>query len=314
MYRMSHQGCQLGLAPRNGDVMRNVRRLSQDETNVVEAANRMYTHVRNRPELEWYALVDTVFDYPDGKFVGEFVDAINCYTGDSKLDALATAAPCLVPLPDDDGLMHRLTSLLRHCSARPMLSFFASEAGSANILENWRAFYMAQLDDGQEMLLRFADTRVLPNLQHVLTSDQWGALCSEIRCWHYVGRNGGVMECAVSNALDCARGQLHLSSHQVDQLVELSYPDILLGRIVESLPEAIPSSTRFSSLYEFTAASYRLAQEYVIDNETDVFSLAVAACLSNGKSNESAELYRLLKSKAWSPGNLGDEMFKAGIV
>lgn len=294
--------------------MRNARRLSKDETHVVEVANHLSTLIRNRPEFEWYALVDTVFDYPDGKFVNEWIDAINCYTGDSRLDALAPAAPCLVRLHDNEGLAYRLTSLLKHCSARPMLSFIASSAGYATLIEHWRAFHVAQSDDGQDMLLRLADTRVLPNFQHVLTNDQWGQFCWGIRHWYYIGRNGEIVEYVVSNHLDRAFGQLQLSNHQVDMLIKLSYPDILMMRIVESMPEAIPPSIGFSSLYELTAAAYRLAQDYFVEKEANVFSLVVAACLTNGKSNEDVELYRLLERKAWSSGNLGDEMFEAGIV
>lgn len=294
--------------------MINARRLSQDETNVVDVVNHLRTLIRSRPEFEWYALVDTVFDYPGGRFLNEWADGVNCYTGDPQLDALAPAAPCLVPLHNNEGLSSRLTSLLRHCSARPMISFFASEAGCVTLVEHWRAFYMAQLDDGGDMLLRFADTRVLPNLRHVLSNDQWGALCWSIRHWYYIGRNGAIMECAVSNLSERTFGQLQLSGHQVERLIELSYPDILMSRVVESMPEAIPPSIGFFSLYELTAAAYRLSQDHFVENEADIFSLVVAACLTYGKSNESAELRRLLKSKAWDPGNLGDEILKAGFV
>lgn len=294
--------------------MRNARRLSQDETNVVEVANHLCTLIRNRPELEWYALVDTVFDHAECKFLNEWIDAVNCYTGDSRLDALAPAAPCLVPLHDSQGLSYRITSLLRHCSGRPMLSFLASSAEGATLVEHWRAFYMAQSDDGQHMLLRFADTRVLPNLQNVLTNAQWGAICWSIRHWSYIGRNGEIAECIVSGGSDRAFSQLKLSSHQVDRLIEQSYPDILMARIIDSMPEAIPPSISLLSLYKLTAAAFRLAQDYYVENEADVFSLVVAACLTNGKSNENADLYRLLKRKAWNAGNLGDEMFEAGVV
>lgn len=210
--------------------MKNRRRLSQDETNVGVVADDICTLICNRPEFKWYALVDTVFDYPDGKFAWEYSDAVNCYAGDPQLDALASAAPCLVPLPNDEGLVHRLTSILRHCSARLMLSFFATEGSGPKQLEHWRKFYMARLDDGQEMLLRFADTRVLPNLQNVLAAHQWGMLCWEIRDWYYVGRNGKIMECAVSSLPKCECDQLQLSSCQVETLIKLSYPDILMRR------------------------------------------------------------------------------------
>jgi hypothetical protein len=195
-----------------------------------------------------------------------------------------------------------------------MLSFLASDTGSANILENWRACYMAQLDDGQDMLLRFADTRVLPNLQHVLTGEQWAILCSEIRHWYYVGRDGRIMECATPGRADHADGRLQLSSQQVDRLIKRSYPDILMGRIIESLPDAIPPSLALSSLYEVTAAAYRLAQDYLVEHEADVFSLAVAACLTVGESNDSVALHRLLESKGWRAGDLSDEMVATGIV
>ena len=294
--------------------MRNAPRLSQDETDVVEAVGRVCALIRNRPQLGWYALADTVFDYPDGNFFNEYTDVINCYVGHPQLEALASAAPCLVPLRDDDALVHRLTSLFRHCSARPMLSIFASEASSAKILERWRAFYMARLDDGQEMLLRFADTRVLPNLKHVLAVEQWGALCSDIRHWIYVNRTGKIAECAVLGPTGYCLDQLQLSSRQIDNLVKLSYPDILMRRIIEALPDAIPLSVGFSFLYELISVSYRLAQDYSIENEADVFSLAVAACLTVGESNKNIELIRLLESKDWDVGNLGDEMSELGIV
>ncbi|MFS2025026.1 DUF4123 domain-containing protein [Massilia sp. CT11-137] len=294
--------------------MRNTRRLSQDETDVVEAVSQMCSLIQSRQGFEWYGLVDTVFDYPDGKFFNECADVINCYVGHPQLEALASAAPCLVSLQDNDALAHRLTSLFRHCSARPMLSFFASEVSGARMLEHWRAFYMARLDEGQEMLLRFADTRVLPNLQHVLALDQWAAFCGAVRYWYYVDRTGKIAECAVSNIADYRHDQLQLSNHQVDRLIKLSYPDILMQRIIESLPDAIPPLICPSSLYELISASYRLAQRYSIENEADVFSLAVAACLTEGKSNKNAGLYRLLESGSWSAGNLGDEMFEANIV
>ena len=294
--------------------MRKAIYLSQDKTNVVEAFAHVFTLIRRYPEFEWYALIDTVFESADSDIFDQVTNAINCYEGDPKLNALAAVAPLVVPMLDNDDSAHRLRFLLTHCSARPMLSFIATKVNGTKALDDFRNFYMVSTDDNQEMLLRFADTRVLPNLQSVLTADQWGALCRNIVCWYYIGRDGRVAECRISNLSTGTCSQLKLSNHQVDKLVELSYPDILMSRIVESMPEAIPVSIARSSLYKLIADAYNIARNYSIENEADIFSLAIAGCLTAGRSNEDVELHRLLECKGWEAGNLGDEMLEKGII
>ena len=55
-----------------------------------------------------------------------------------------------------------------------MLSFFATNVDGAKVLDDFQYFNLVITDDNHGVLLRFADTRVLPNLPSVLTADQWG--------------------------------------------------------------------------------------------------------------------------------------------
>jgi hypothetical protein len=292
--------------------MKNSIHHSVDDISVIRSVDKIIDIVTSKPELTWGALIDTAFDYGRGKTRPDFGTFINCYDFPG-LQSLHAVAPCLMGLFSGTDLHVQVTRLVRHCQGRPMLSFVGTTESLEDISARWRAMHMVSVVDEQEMLLRFADTRVLSYLPQVLTSPQWKAICGAVSHWTYFDRSGRLVTCDIPDSNDGPR-KVSITKEQLEKFLDISHPDALMALIGESMCDIVPMDRPASERYRMILDAYELTKKFDVKNNADVLSLAVAAYLSKGESNVDPRLEPLLRQRAWPVGSLGDAIVDAEII
>ncbi len=292
--------------------MRDPLYFTVDDVIVKNAVQELSTLMLNSPEMTWAALVDGAFDYPTCATTPYARSGINCFAS-AQFEGLEKAAPWLVPLTLDATLQQQLTVLLRHCQGRPMLSFAASRISLHELRGAWQGLHMVNVIDHQQLLLRFADTRVLAALPSILDADQWASISSPLADWVYYDRTARLSRCPVSPRSNASIG-ITLNTSQLDQLLQISHPDAMLAMILESMPDIVPEKISRSRRYALVADSHDIALQHGIKSAADVFSLAVAALLSDGASNMDDRLFSILRENDWAEDGLGEHLVERGIL
>ncbi|QNA90180.1 DUF4123 domain-containing protein [Massilia sp. Dwa41.01b] len=292
--------------------MKNSIYHSVDEVPVVRSVDEIIKTITGMPQLNWAALIDTAFDYGQHTTGLNFRPAINCYDF-PELEGLKAAAPCLYALSSGDDLRAKITGLIRHCQGRPMLSFIGATESLDEINTRWRAMHMVSVIDAHEMLLRFADTRVLSYLPHVLTPYQWATFCGPVSVWMYFDRSGRSVTCDIPE-LHYGQEKASIKKEQLEEFLDASHPDALMNLIAESMCDILPPHSLASERYRMIKGACELAKRCKVNDGADVLALAVAAYLTAGRSNFDKKLELLLQERAWPTKSLGDAIVDAGIV
>lgn len=293
--------------------MKNNDFYAQDPIIVSAAIDTLSVLTAAQPGLHWAALIDSAFDYPASETLPYAAGSINCYLA-NEFEGLQKAAPLLVTIPGEQRSNAHLRDILRHCAARPMISFIASRIPLSELSEHWRSLHRVSIVDEQRMLLRFADTRVLSVLPDILTPSQWLSYSAPLDKWLVLERTGAFTEIALAPAGTLPDQDIKLSEHQVDALLAASQPDAIIELLKNSMSDVVPDSLRNSDFYELIRGSCQLAASHGVELFADVFSLAVAACLTRGATNGSPDVDALLHAKRWPSGNLGDALLEEGLV
>jgi hypothetical protein len=283
---------------------------AQDPTVLTGVSNTLAAMRSAQPELYWSALIDSAFDYPGAAPAPYSAGALNCYDAEA-FEGLRQLAPCLVPLPEDD---HGVARLLWHCRERPMLSILASTAPPAALVEAWLPLHWVHDDDNQRMLLRVADTRVVPVLARVLTPAQWAAWTASIAHWLIIDRSGQLVTCSLAEQSAAPETSIQLTRAQLDQMILAAEPDAIIDLLAQSMPDVLPATLPKSQLYGLIAESCALAHRCGVEVYSDIVALAVAACISEGRSNQNGRLPALLRAAQWAPGGLGELLLDEAIA
>lgn len=276
---------------------------ASDSCNTRAVCGALMEKIRRQPGLVWLALVDGAFDHGRSGLALPNERRV-LYDCDSMSD-LMEASPFLLTLTvDDEPLLQReLATLVRHRKERPMLSFIGTSSTVFSVIENFRQFANAVTDDGQEFLLRFADTRVLPGLPDALRQTNWDGMTCLLSEWLLIDREGKLQELPLCAHRAPLQGRFQLSSAEFASLVTNSEPDAVIDAIAEGTSEALPEGNR-ATVYGTVANACRLAQRYKVHAFPDVVALAYLGLLDNGRGLRSAALTEMLASMQWEPGNL----------
>jgi hypothetical protein len=280
---------------------------SSDSPDTPAVAAALGNIVRQKPELQWLALLDGAFDY--GLSDLPLPNERHTLYDYGNMSDLLEASPFILALTVDDEtrLQSELLTLLRHRKERPMLSFIGTMATAHSINENFRFFANALTDDRQEFLLRFADTRVLPGLPSALRPDYWNAMTRLMSEWIYIDRTGELQTLPLVAAALPLVGQFQLSLGEFNALLEHSVPDAIINAIADSNPEALPETVH-AGLYQQVVEVCAFAKEHHVEAFPDLVALAYVGILTNGHGLQNEELSAMLKRKEWKPGNLIDEL------
>jgi len=284
----------------------------QGPTDLTEAQDFFRQQITAHPETHWFALVDGAFDYEQRTGLARF-GGISCYQS-PDLEGLGDVAPQLVALGSSRSAHYDvLNRLLRHCSERPMLSVLASRVTMTELLGQWQPHHWVHTSDGQKLLLRFADTRVLSVLPAVLTPDQWAALTSPLQSWFYIDRTGRPGICALAATNTAEASHIELDAFQLDAFVERSEADTLLDYLVQHMFDVIPADAPRASVYERIAAVCALAQANGIDSWADKVALATADCLTGSAFLADPRLADVLADGDWPRDGLGERLAEESI-
>lgn len=280
---------------------------ASDASHTATVCTALIEKIRAQPERNWFALVDGAFDHgrPGPSLPNERYLLYDC---DGLSDLLAVS-PCLIALAahDEDQLRIELATLVRHRKERPMLSFIGTSASVSSVNANFRLFANAITDDGQELLLRFADTRVLPGLPAALRQAYWDGMTCLLSDWIVIGRDGTLQALPLNANRAPFKGGFQLSSAEFARLVSNGEPDAVLDAIAESNPEALPEGSR-AAIYDKVVASCSFAERHKVRAFPDLVALAYLVLLNDGKGLRDPNLSKMLLSSQWTAGSLINDL------
>jgi Domain of unknown function (DUF4123) len=108
---------------------------------------------------------------------------------------------------------------------------------------HFRSICHVHTHDGQRYFVRYADSRSLTSLWPVLTPAQQRRMLGPLRHWSYTDRRGHPQHLAVLNpsaqaaqAAQAALGPVRLSAGQLGELLSRTWPDQLLGAVLDHEP------------------------------------------------------------------------------
>lgn len=263
-----------------------------------------------KESLYWFALVDSAFDYPVSEDAPYLHGGLNCYSQEIH-QSLENAAPWLVPIEKNAVALKRL---IKHCSERPMLSFIASHEPMHQLKATWEEAHWVSDADNERMLLRFADTRTLPNIATILSPSQWAILTQSLEHWLYINREGHLQALPLAPKELLADDEIKFTQHQINDFLSSAEPDAVVDFIATDMRDVIPEGMKRSVFYALVVQTYKLAQKHHVQAFNDIVSLAVAACLTMGESNQNIKLLEALQSKKFEHGKIGELFIELGIL
>lgn len=223
-------------------------RLGLQETAAAEIEAALRCKLNQYPQSDWYALVDAaqIADYAKSIRRAplkntQHVSLFSAIRPEAKdTDAGAGAAPYLICLGKGTSAEHAIAYTIRKAMETHAISWLASPLPMLELARRlgWRT--EAKLSGNMEMLLRYYDTRVLPNVLSVLTPDQAAIFSSIADAWWYVDRDSRLCSCACTFAEnDAVASPIAFSQSQEDMLTDLAFPDTVLAHLQESQHDLI---------------------------------------------------------------------------
>lgn len=255
---------------------------------------------------EWFALIDRAFDHGSKQF-GENQENECCLYRDGRLQNLGGVSPCLIELDtlSSEKLTVFLGRLLFHCRRRPMLSFIQSARTAEELVEDWQGLLEVKTDDEQAFLLRFADTRVLPQLARC-TKTLWADLSRNIDEWWIINRSGELeaLPLLKSEAVPGSNfGRASINAKDFASLLESGLPDALADQLHEHFPNLLVERNGAAN-YQLLQASCDLAKRLGLEAFPEQMALSVAVLFSQGGLLEDPQFESWMKQKTWSDGSL----------
>ncbi len=248
------------------------------------------------------------------------------FRGTSEED-LIEIAPLLIPVNAlDEGPRGKLFAWAQSTGyASPSVSWFEADAAFADLADHLRLFHTVGLSEGQTMLMRWYDTRILPVWLACLAAPQAEAFAAGTFNWHFVDRSGRVATLSMDNHAKAfppppnfGQPLITLTDQQYGLLVDAADLDALLGHLRRIIPDElkrVPHAKlmRFVSRYQQEAISAALDD---MDRQTQYVLLAL---YTSGTGLEHPELKAFMKHPpntldAFSAGlqALPDEVWEAG--
>jgi hypothetical protein len=211
---------------------------------------RLLEFVTKSPALNWFALLDSAFDYKSTT-KWSTPGAITIYR-QLDVEKLSAASPLLIALDTQNTahLAEQFDALLEHCNGRPMLSFIASTGDAESILKKWDRLHYVRTEDDQRFLLRFADTRSLESLPYCLTTNHWAALFEPLSDWIAPDRAGKFRALPKPQRAAKPEAPEQLSNDTLGRLIRENRPDALISLWEKKRPELLPE-TGYSGFFEF---------------------------------------------------------------
>jgi hypothetical protein len=283
----------------------NMAEFAQDPT-APGVAGTLAALAAAEPRWRWAALIDTAFDYLKRQPPPFAAEALNCYSN-NEMASLNAAAPVLVPLPPE-AFRARAETLIRHCSARPMLSFIAVAADFPleKLVKQWEPLHRLHGSDNQKFLLRFADTRALATLPKVLKPEQWWTWHQNIVSWRLPDRNGYLTQLALEAKEHPPVRRMEIDDGQLARMLALSEADAMLNFIVKTNPDLLPAGLTGYGYFTMASKVLAKADRHGIEAWSDRVTLVGAALMTHGELWETPESEKWLAAKGWTAGKMAE--------
>lgn len=183
------------------------------------------------PGTQVYVLLDHCFD-------PHLVDKINDHIvwtplyqdhgGDIEVSPLL----CQLETSQPETIATQVELLLKVTAGQPMLSFWLSPREREEIYSHFDHYFeVTILPEKLRYILRYADTRILPNLLSALNNEQKTQFLGPFTQLIYFNREGKMQDqsCAPETAI--AQKPLTLDEQQFDQMMDASLPDQLIASL-----------------------------------------------------------------------------------
>ncbi len=219
-------------------------------------------------------------------------------------ESLIEIAPLLIPLRGLDaqarGKIFEWTQKLAY--AAPCLSWFETDAAPLAVAEHLRRFHVVGLSEGQSMLMRWYDTRILPVWFACLTSAQAQAFVASTANWAYVNRFGEVSALALqssptgfSTAPAFGEPLVTLTDAQYGMLVDATELDTLLKHLRQIIPDEL-KRVLARTLTQFVLKHQQAALNAGFDDIDRQAQYLLLALYTSGRGVEHPEFQALMKS------------------
>ncbi len=196
----------------------------------------------------------------------------------------------------------------------PAISWITSEFEPQRLADHLRRFHVVGLSEGQSMLLRWYDTRILPILLGCLTPAQHAAFAAGTFRWDAVDRSGAIVT-LVDNPTPTAKPemprfgarQLTLDDRQYALLVDASALDGLLRQLRRVIPDELKRVPQ-KQLTAFVNHCLEMALAAGLNDLDRQTQFTVLGLYTSGRAYEQPEFKRFM---AKPPESLDD--FYKGI-
>ena len=199
--------------------------------------------------MQVFALVDMAFDGKLSRRVRHGRKGI-AIAATTPLSTLAEHLPHLQGPINSQGMVE---FLLENAGGKPMLSFVASELEAGLLAQALKPLLLVETDDGKRWPLRFADTRVLPELL-VLANETGLPMPAGIASWWWPDRRGklGVSVPEEFNAEQTLfPDHLRFDDAQFARMLNAAQPDAVIDQLHRACPDILdrcPPHENFSKV------------------------------------------------------------------
>jgi hypothetical protein len=181
------------------------------------------------------------------------------------------ALPMLLAWPDDDltrhWLLRRCISWAQDCHA---VTWLRSRLGLRELAQALGRRMDMRHEDGTELLLRFADSRILPGLHRHLNDEQRAALFEPIERWWYLDRDDKLQAFPLEPcpSVQAAALPLVLTQAQINALMDEAEPDTVLALLDKMFPDVVaslPPPQRYGFVKHHLLKAHGLGMEASMD-------------------------------------------------
>ncbi len=217
-------------------------------------------------------------------------------------ESLLEIAPLLIPVGGlDADVRHRVFDWAEKLAyAAPCLTWFETDATPRDVAKHLRQFHVVGLTEGQAMLMRWYDTRILPVWLACLTPEQAQAFAARTSHWACVDRFGEVSVLAVElpaasfpSATQFGEPSIKLTDTQYGMLVDATELDVLIKHLRQIIPDEtqrVPSRV----LTEFVSKHQQAAMAAGFDDIDRQAQYVLLALYTSGACIDSPEFKGLL--------------------
>lgn len=230
---------------------------------------------------------------------------------------LVDIAPTLIPIGhlSADSIRKVCDWAIDLAYRAPCLCWMASQLSLDELAAHLRKFHVVALSDGQAMMLRWYDTRVLPVWFACMTPSQAAQFTTGLLNIHYINRAGVASTIPyppLENATpDCTQIQaplLRLTDQQFGMLLDASEIDMLVSHLRRVITDETNKISTWD-LFKFVAQYQQCAVGSGLDDLDRQTQYILLAFYTSGRAMEHPKFVDFMRHP---PGGLND--FHSGLL